>query len=294
MQLRHDAYPELERDLRFQPLGSDKPKILTTDQVDRYNDDGFLVPIRIFDAAEIAEIRTYCDGLLAKATAAGWNSYELINWHKSCAGLHDLVTESRIIDIVQDLLGDTVILRHSHFFVKMPGDGKRVSWHQDMSYWPLTKSRVVTAWLAIDDSDEKNAAMQVIPGSHLTPRIPFVDSAASENNVLNQTVPNAEEYGRDPVTLKLRAGEVSLHSDLTLHSSEINHSNRRRCGLAMRFLSPDVKAYNGWNAHSIICRGEDPSGHWTHHPRPSGELIPVKPADFADGTMEELVSSKPE
>ena len=34
-------------------------------------------------------------------------------------------------DVVADLLGDSVILRHSHLFAKLPGDAKRVAWHQD-------------------------------------------------------------------------------------------------------------------------------------------------------------------
>ena len=103
---------------------------------------------------------------------------------------------------------------------------------------------------------------------------------------------NAEKYGEKPETLELKAGEISLHSDWTLHGSDINFSKRRRCGLAMRFLSKDVKAYNGWNAHSIICRGDDPSGHWANHPRPSGEVIPVKSDSFRDATMENLIETK--
>ena len=78
--------------------------------------------------------------------------------------------------------------------------------------------------------------------------------------------------------LELKAGQISLHSDWLLHGSEANASGRRRCGFAARFLSPDVKAFNGWNAHSIVCRGLDPSGHWANHPRPEGEAIPVKAA----------------
>eukprot|EP01051_Picozoa_sp_SAG22_P006509 SAG22_NODE_429_length_10587_cov_22.842582_2_plen_70_part_00 len=35
---------------------------------------------------------------------------------------------------------------------------------------------------------------------------------------------------------------------------------------------------NGWNVHSIVCRGADPSGHWANHPRPAGEQVPVKGA----------------
>ena len=289
---RTNAYPDLERDLQFYPLGINEPIFLNRLQIDRYNTKGYLFPFKIFNESEIIPIREYFDDLLDKALLAGWNSYEIINWHKHCQGIYDIVTDSRILDIIQDLLGESIILRHSHFFVKLPGDGKHVSWHQDASYWLLSKSRVISAWFAIDDVDFENAAMKVIPGSHLKPQLPFQDSEEEENNVLNQTVINVDKYGEKPETLELKAGEISLHSDWTLHGSNINFSKRRRCGLAMRFLSKDVKAYNGWNAHSIICRGDDPSGHWANHPRPSGEVIPVKSDSFRDATMENLIERK--
>ena len=276
MTQRTDAFPELQRDLRFFPLGVDDPVHLTTGQIEQYNDKGYVFPIDIFSSSEIESIRDYFDELLPKATEAGWNSYELTNWHKHCQGVWDIVTDSRIIDIMEDMLGETVILRHSHFFTKLPGDGMRVSWHQDASYWPITPSKVVSAWLAIDDSDVGNGAMQVIPGSHLNAQVAFRDSTEDERNVLNQTVENPENFGDPPVALELKAGQISLHSDWILHGSDPNESNRRRCGLAMRYLSKDVRAYNGWNENSIICRGTEPTGHWSDHPRPDGELIPIK------------------
>ena len=130
----------------------------------------------------------------------------MINWHKHCRGIWDIVTDSRIIDVVSDLLGETVILRHWHLFAKLSGDAERVSWHQDASYWPLTPSRVVSAWLAIDDVDVDNPAMLVIPGSRLYAQVPFRDSAAAENNVLVQTVHNPEDHGDRAVSLEMRAG----------------------------------------------------------------------------------------
>lgn len=271
-----DAFPELNRVRQFFPLGVENPRLLTRQQIDHYNTKGYIFPLDVFSADEIAGYRAYFDDLLPKALAAGWNSYEITNWHKYCAGVWDLVTHSRILDYVQDLLGETLILRHSHFFAKLPGDGKRVSWHQDASYWPLSVSKVASAWLALDDADVANGAMRVIPGSHLNAQVAFAKSSEEEQNVLNQTVHNPEQYGDPPVTIELKAGQMSLHSDWVLHGSEPNNSNRRRCGLALRFLSADVRAYNGWNVHSIVCRGTDPSGHWANHPRPAGELIPVK------------------
>ena len=104
------------------------------------------------------------------------------------------------------MLGETVICRHSHFFCKLPGDGKRVSWHQDASYWPLSPSRVVSIWLAIDDATEANGAMQVIPRSHTDAQVPFFDSDASENNVLGQTVRDPASHGDAPVSLVIEGG----------------------------------------------------------------------------------------
>jgi len=138
---------------------------------------------------------------------------------------------------------------------------------------------VVSAWPAIVDVD--NSTMQVIGGSHHHAQLTFRDSTAAENNVLYQTADNATDYGDAPVALEMRAGQISLHSDWILHGSEPNGSNRRRCGLAMRYLSADVRAYDGWNANSIRCRGADAGGHWANHPRPHGEAIPTPDSPVA-------------
>jgi hypothetical protein len=50
-----------------------------------------------------------------------------------------------IVAYVKDLVGENVVAWGSHFFCKMPGDGKRGFWHQDASYWPLTPSKAGTA-----------------------------------------------------------------------------------------------------------------------------------------------------
>ena len=74
-----DAYPELQRDLRFFPLGVNDPKRLTRTQIRHYNERGFIAPIDVFDTEEIAGIRAYFDDLLPKAMAAGWSNYEITN-----------------------------------------------------------------------------------------------------------------------------------------------------------------------------------------------------------------------
>ncbi len=270
----NDAMPEIERSLEFVPVDNEAPRCLTPEQIQQYNDDGYIFPLDIFSDNEAQANRDYFDNLMEKAAAAGHNSYSINGWHQSCAGVHDLVTNERILDYVQDLIGEHLICWGTHYFAKMPGDGKQVSWHQDASYWPLTPSKTVTVWLAIDDVDVENGGMEVLPGSHLHGQISFERSETEENNVLNQTVLNPLKYGGAPVLFAMQAGQMSLHTDLLLHGSQPNHSQRRRCGLTMRFVPPDVRAHKGWN-RGVICRGCDDSGHWQETPRPQGESLPL-------------------
>ena len=271
-----DAMPEVDRELRFHPVRHDRPRCLTPAQLRQFDELGYIFPLHVFTPAEAAANRAYFDELMDRAAAAGWDAYSINGWQRHCAGMWDLCAEPRILDYVQDLLGQDLVCWGAHFFCKQPGDERRVSWHQDASYWPLTPSRTVTVWLAIDDADEENGAMTVVPGSHLHGQIPFERSEAGERNVLNQTVVDPRRYGGDPVSFVMKAGQISLHTDLLLHGSNPNLSDRRRCGLTMRFVPPEVRAHKGWNRGAIICRGADPGGHWHHHPRPEGEVIPSR------------------
>jgi len=255
------------RDLRFHPSAVAHPKRLTAEQIAAFNRDGYLKGIRIFSEDEMAGIRGYFDRLLARTLEAGGDSYSISTAHLSYGRVYDLLTHPRIVACVADLLGENVVAWGSHFFCKMPGDGKRVAWHQDSSYWPLTPSKAVTAWLAIDDADVENACMRYIPASHHLGHLTYTLSENDEANVLNQTVADVEKLGR-PVDVELQAGEISIHSDLLLHGSEANQSSRRRCGLTLRYCPADVRAGLGWNAKGVIASGKDESGHWANPARP--------------------------
>lgn len=257
----------LERDLRFHPSTTEQPVVLSREQISAFNRDGYLTAIRIFDEEQITDIRRYFDELLARTIAAGGDSYSISTAHLRYGRVYDILTHPLIVARIKDLLGENVIAWGSHFFCKMPGDGKRVSWHQDSSYWPLTPSMAVTAWLAIDDATVENACMRYIPGSHHLGHLTYTLSENDEGNVLNQTVMGAEKLG-EPVNVELKAGEISIHSDLLLHGSEANQSNKRRCGLTLRYCPATVRAGLGWNAKGVIVSGRDDSGHWANPPRP--------------------------
>ncbi|MEZ4661751.1 MAG: phytanoyl-CoA dioxygenase family protein [Caldilineaceae bacterium] len=259
----------LARDLRFHPSTNTDLQMLTAEQVEFYNREGYLKPFRIFDAAEIDKIRAYFDQILAQTLASGADSYSIISAHLKYGPVYDLLNHPRIVAYVTDLLGQNAVGWGAHFFCKMPHDGKQVSWHQDASFWPLTPSKTVTVWLAIDDADVENACMRFVPGSHHYGHLTYRLSENDENNVLNQTVDGAENFG-EPVNVELKAGEISLHSDLLLHGSAANHSARRRCGLTLRYCAAEVWSDPElrWNTEGVIVSGADARGHWANPPRP--------------------------
>ncbi len=268
-----DAIPTMERDLRYFPATTTEPRKLTREQIDYFNEHGYVFPIDLFSEEEADANRRYFDKLLKMASEAGLDSYSVNSWHTHCAGLYDLVMNDRILDYVEDILGPNIVCTMTHYFSKMPSDVKSVYWHQDASFWALTPSKVVTAWLAIDDVDVENGAMKLFPGTHLLGRIPFEWVTDEEEGVLSQHVHNPWRYGQ-PVSVELKAGQLSLHTDMILHGSQPNPSNRRRCGLTIRYFPPDVRGPEPERATGIIARGVDPDGYWQPMPRPEGEAIP--------------------
>ena len=265
-----DELGTVERDLRFHPSPVTDPRTLTREQVQAFNEQGYLKGLPDITAEEMVDLRAYFDALLERTLAAGGNSYSISTAHLKYGRAYDLLTSPRIVAYVRDLLGDDVIAWGSHFFCKMPHDGKVVHWHQDASYWPLTPSKTDTNRQTNDDADNENASMRFIPGSHHYGHLTYRLTEDDPNAVLNQEVENAEQFGA-PVDVELKSGQISIHSDLLLHGSAANESDRRRCGLTLRYCAAEVRAGLEWNLKGTVVSGSDPEGHWGNPPRPEVE-----------------------
>ena len=110
--------------------------------------------------------------------------------------------------------------------------------------------------------------MRFVAGSHRHGHMTYRPSDSAEHNVLNQTIEDVERFGT-PVDNRLSAGQISIHSDLLLHGSNANDSDRRRCALTLRYAAADVRAGLDWNKKGVWVSGSDPSGHWSNRPRPA-------------------------
>ncbi|MGE0880731.1 MAG: phytanoyl-CoA dioxygenase family protein [Acidimicrobiia bacterium] len=275
MRKRPDASDFSGRSLAFVPVDSGAARTLAADQIECYNRQGYITGLPVFTPVEAAGIRAYIDDLLAAVLSArdGRDSYSVNSYHPVCAGLWDLATDARIVSLVTDIVGGEAVCWGTHLFAKLPHDGKEVPFHQDAIYWPFEPSRTATVWLAIDDVDTDNAAMQFVPGSHLDGPIAHEVLALDGTRVLGRRALGMD--GRPQrVVNELSAGRASIHSDLLLHGSDANRSSRRRAGLTLRYAAASVRVLDGfeeWTDAAVHVGRGDPSGWWPNRARPDGD-----------------------
>lgn len=247
-------------------------KRLTGQQVERFERDGIVFPVRVYRPEEMAlrmdrlrEIETRRAGRLPPALNA--KAHLLIPW------LWDMVHEPAVVDAVEDLLGPDLLCWGTSFISKSGPDARHVTWHQDATHWHLTEPRAVTAWVAFTHSGRDNGCVRVIPGTHREP-LPHRDSGDRFNMLgMREEVATAIEAER-AVDVVLEAGEMSLHHPLVVHGSEPNRSSLRRTGFAIRYIPACVAQIPGFRNSATLVRGRD-HGHFDLEAAPEGLFHPA-------------------
>jgi ectoine hydroxylase-related dioxygenase (phytanoyl-CoA dioxygenase family) len=109
---------------------------------------------------------------------------------------------------------------------------------------------------------ERELAFQPVAGSHRQGVLPYemVDKQKA-GHVLSKRILEPERDG-EAVSLPLTAGELSIHSHMLAHSSELNPSQRRRCGLTLRYCPASVHAVNQANERAVVVLGAEHDGRW--------------------------------
>jgi non-haem Fe2+, alpha-ketoglutarate-dependent halogenase len=249
-------------------------KVLSADQVERFQRDGWLAPIPVMSADHAQAIRLRLEQE-EQRLGGPLSGARLQKPHLLYPWLADLVFHETILDVVDDLYGPDLFCWSSTLFAKEPRTGSFVSWHQDSTYWGLSRPDVVTAWLALTPSTSANGALEVVSGTHLLDQLPHRDTFATEN-LLSRGQEIAVDIGdASPAVIELQPGEMSLHHVRLVHGSAPNTSDDRRIGFAMRFTPTSVAQLVGDRDFATLVRGEDRFGHFDHEPRCTDEHDPV-------------------
>ena len=241
---------------------------ISDEQKRAFHEQGYVVLDDVVTEAELATIeplydqfirgevpdmgRDFCD--MSGPYTRAFEDFHLVNAVLPREYRPDLkgnVYEQRAESIARQLLGDTATLDYDQFLAKRPRKGgAQFAWHQDLGYWPATPSETLTATcsLALDDADDENGCLQVVPGSHREPKLrphrPLLRSTSDGEDREEGHTLSIEILPDDKiVSLPVKRGSISVHDERIVHGSPGNNSDRWRRTYIVAYRHRDTVAY---------------------------------------------------
>lgn len=282
--------------------------MLTKAQVEQYREEGYLVVEGVLDRETLAQARQEVDRIVAGAARVSANDdvYDLEDTHspqnprvRRIKSPHrffpffDALTRNpAITHRIAELIGPNIRLHGSKLNMKAAGYGAPVEWHQDWAFYPHTNDDVLATGLLLDDCDESNGPLLVVPGSH---KGPTWDHHA-DGYFCGAMDPDACAVDfASAVPLTGPAGSMTIHHVRAVHGSALNRSNRMR-----RLLLHEYAAADAWPLMGLRDSFEDfmgariVLGEPTIEPRivPCPVRMPLPPAPHQGSIYENQKGAK--
>jgi len=247
----------------------------------QYQRDGYVSPNRAMSLAEAADYRSRLEAVEHAVKDDPARRKTLRRYSNIVLDFVDHITRlPNITERVAAILGEDLLVLDASFFIKEANTPNHVTWHQDLHYWGLEGEDEVTAWVALSPATAQSGCMRFVPGSHRQ----AVDhrDTFDEANLLTRGQELAVEVDEgDAIDVVLAPGEFSLHHGRVFHASEPNRSDDRRIGLAIRYISTQMKTADGAAMSAMLVRGEDRQGNFTLTEPPEGVLTDRDLARYA-------------
>lgn len=261
-------------------------KVLSAEAVAQYRRDGFHFPVPVLSRDEA---HSYRERLEAYERGAGGPIAAAMRHkvHLLFTWANELARHPAILDAVEDVIGPDILCWSTTFFIKEANSPSYVSWHQDATYWGLSTSDVITAWVAFADAPVASGAMKFWPGSHLRNQLEHRDTFDKDNLLTRGQEIAVDVPAGAGVDVALKAGEMSLHHVLLVHGSGPNTTSDRRIGYAIRYIPPHVRQLKVRDSATLV-RGRDTYGNFDHEPAPKRDMDAAALAAHKDATERSL------
>ncbi|MFN8440964.1 MAG: phytanoyl-CoA dioxygenase family protein [Caldilineaceae bacterium] len=247
--------------------------MLTKQQVDFYNECGYIGVEGVLSKEEVAELRRVTDEFVDKSRSVTQNDaiFDLEPGHnaehprlrrlkdpfKHHPVYNDTLHHPKILEIVSQLIGYGLRCNGNKLNLKYSEFGSPVEWHQDWAFYPHTNDDLLAVGVCIDPMTEENGALLVIPGSH---KGPILDHHSKSRGIFVGAVTDEDFTTEGAVPILLEAGAISIHHVRTLHGSRPNTSPNPRRLLLYQYCAIDawpIAGFGSWDAfNATIVRGE--------------------------------------
>lgn len=223
----------------------------------QYREQGYFVVPSVLPAEDLAMLREECARAVAVVEqamdAAGRDRWGLNHRHrryivplqyKRSARLPAFLFGELLAAMCRVTLGSEAYLFLEQFVVKGAGDGMRLGWHQDAGYLPFDPPPYVTGWIPLDDVDEHNGTIHVLP----------YERAGTRARVAHERDPATGDRigyaGGDPgVPVIAPAGSLVVFSSTLLHRSGENHGAAPRRAYIVQYSAEPIQNPDGAIRH---------------------------------------------
>lgn len=238
--------------------------------LEQYEHDGWVGPLPILTQEETA----HYSALMTEADA----KFDLMNSDYRCKSnvlfpwVDEISRKPILVNYVRQLIGDNFHCWDTLFWIKHPGNNKKVSYHQDATYWNFNnKHRAVTVWLALTDVSKEHGSIHYISGSHKLSQQPHYDVKTSNNLLMRGQTVDFQIPDTEIVT-EIPAGNVLIHSPYMIHGSPENTQSTPRIAIGMIFASTQCKPVKAISPEStVMISGADHYSYMLHDPAPTGD-----------------------
>jgi phytanoyl-CoA hydroxylase len=227
---------------------------ITQDEIDRYQDDGFVLMPDFLSLDELEEWRAVTergiDARLERAdelsNAATDDYYRKV--FTQVSGLirieprmAELLLDPRLGDVAAALTGvEQMRLWNDQALFKPPW-GNPTAWHLDAPFWSFDDRRALTIWVALDEATLENGCLWYLPGTQRSARFDTFELGSNLGGIFD-TYPEWREVESVPAVLP--AGGAVWHNGLIAHGAGANMTPRGRRAMTCAYM-PDGVTYNG-------------------------------------------------
>lgn len=220
--------------------------MVTSEHQRLYGENGYVVVKGLCSPDEVAQLREHfmtlrrhgsypgdLAGVDTKSTDPLKRYPRMIHMHRWDDVSLRWLLDARLNASLTRLLGREPYAVQSMLYFKPPG-ARGQALHQDNYYLRVQPGTCIAAWLALDDCDEANGCMQVVPGSHTWPLL-CTEKADTSLSFTDVTVPLPPEQAVHPV--QMEAGDVLFFNGSLVHGSYPNTTaNRFRRALIGHYI----------------------------------------------------------
>jgi len=210
--------------------------MVTAEHKQFYGENGYVVVAGLFTPDEVVRYREHFmmlrrhgsyPGDMVGADPASNDPLKryprMIHMHRWDETSLRWMIDKRLNQVLTGLLGRSPYAVQTMLYFKPPS-ARGQALHQDNFYLRAQPVTCIAAWMALDDCDEANGCMQIVPGSHTWPLLCTVkaDTSVSFTDV---TVPIPE--GQEVRPVLMQAGDVLFFNGAVVHGSYPNTTKDR-------------------------------------------------------------------